>query len=123
MAEKIIIELPDFQGPFNIETIDGLPNMAGVYFLFDKNKTIIYIGKTVHHIRNRVITHLSVPCEHSTAWTNKSAMENHNERRKEIIYYGYYELDKNITDMVESYFINKYLPKYNFQGVYSYMIN
>lgn len=115
-TEKIIVELPIFQGPLNIETVYDMPNLSGVYFLFDKNKTIIYIGKTVHHIRNRIMTHLSQPSEYMDKWN----MERHNEKRAEIAYYGYYELDKNITDMVECYFIDKYLPKYNFTGVYNY---
>lgn len=56
--KKEKFSLPDGLHPdLKIETIKSLPEEPGVYYLFNENKEIIYIGKSLS-IRDRVYSHL-----------------------------------------------------------------
>jgi DNA polymerase-3 subunit epsilon len=46
------------QSNLNKSLIEGLPNKAGVYYFYDINKHLIYVGKSIN-IRERVLSHLN----------------------------------------------------------------
>jgi len=103
---------------FNKSIIDELPEKTGVYYFYDENRNLIYVGKS-KSIRGRIMQHL-----------------NNNTTKKSI------EMKSKITDisyeitgselvalLLESFEIKKHLPLYNraqrrtsFQfGIYSFM--
>ncbi len=50
--------LPDLHPMLKQETIQNLPEEAGVYYLFDEKKELLYIGKS-KNIHQRVLSHLA----------------------------------------------------------------
>jgi|LakMenE01Jun11ns_1017448.scaffolds.fasta_scaffold9802788_2 excinuclease UvrABC nuclease subunit len=87
----------------------------GVYFLYDENKNIIYIGKSVTSIRSRLRNHLFVsnPSPYDD-WRNQRVLEN----RKLIKFFAYSIIEKNNIDMVERFLINNIKPKLNVEFNY-----
>lgn len=82
--------------------IEGLPSESGVYYFYDNNGEIIYIGKS-KNIHDRVMSHL-------TSNGTKRAVE----MRDQIADVGY-ELTGNelIALLLESNEIKKYMPRFN----------
>ncbi len=82
--------------------IDKLPQEPGVYYFYNDNGSIIYIGKSIN-IRERVLSHL-------TNNSSKRAIE----MRNEIADIGF-ELTGNelIALLLESNEIKKYMPRFN----------
>jgi excinuclease UvrABC nuclease subunit len=80
-----------------IHKIDLSPfvRMCGVYFLCDENDIVIYIGKSIS-IYQRLASHLF-----SKEWAS------------DIKYSHYIAVEEKDLDKMETYFINKYRPKYN----------
>lgn len=71
----------------------------GVYFLYDHDKQLIYIGKSVHDLWGRIIS---------------SAKE------RNAVYYSYaLTKTKSDTSVYEMYYISKYKPKLNNDGKYN----
>jgi excinuclease UvrABC nuclease subunit len=93
----------------------GFYKKIGVYFLYDDNKTIIYVGKSVSTIRGRLNNHLF-------ASTPNRYDDNKNDKilkiRQTIKYFSYIEVPKDYIDMVERYFINIYKPLNNIEFKY-----
>jgi hypothetical protein len=93
--------------------------VIGVYFLYDENKEIIYIGKSVSSIRQRLNTHLLSPIPE---WTEWGSADLHNskltEKRTKTKYFSWIELPKKYVDMVERYLINVHKSKYNYEFNY-----
>ncbi len=82
--------------------IDKLPTEPGVYYFYDADGDIIYIGKSIN-IHERVMSHLT-----------NSATKKAVEMRNEIADIGH-EITGNelIALLLESNEIKKYVPKYN----------
>ncbi|MGY0372307.1 GIY-YIG nuclease family protein [Clostridium sp. JNZ J1-5] len=74
-----------------------------IYFLYDKNNEIIYIGESGQTIKNRLYT------DGSGSHCNK---EWFNEV-KSLKYYKNNEMDFNSRKLIERALIKKYNPKYN----------
>lgn len=89
----------------NPKTIANLPEATGVYYLYDADGTIIYIGKSVN-IRRRVLDHTARPK------TKRAA-----EMLSQIADIGF-ELTGSelIALLVEADAIKEHLPKYNKRG-------
>lgn len=55
---KTALKLPALPALLDIKEIEKLPARAGVYYFYDENSILLYIGKSVH-LRNRVMSHFS----------------------------------------------------------------
>lgn len=88
---------------------DNLPNnkLIGVYFLYNSDKEIIYVGKSVTSIRGRLRNHLFVsePAAYDE-YRNAKILAN----REFIKYFSYTEVPKELVDMVERFLINSLKP-------------
>ncbi|MBB6460963.1 exonuclease domain-containing protein [Flammeovirga kamogawensis] len=84
------------------EQIDSLPDETGVYYLYNKDKDLIYIGKS-KNIRKRVLQHLSNK-------TTPRAIKMADEVRDVTFEATGSEL---VALLLESDEIKKHLPKYN----------
>jgi hypothetical protein len=87
-------------------------NLKGIYFLYNIDKEIIYIGKTINCIRQRLKQHLFLDFYRGLDYYNLKRMV---LKRKQSVYFSYIEVEKNLIDSVEILLINKYKPKYNVQ--------
>lgn len=79
-----------------------------IYFFFDVNQNLLYIGKTTN-LKKRISQHLSEKLRVSEKWRNEIDLKN-------IKVYSC----KTLTDLevYETYFINKYKPLYNLDKVF-----
>jgi excinuclease UvrABC nuclease subunit len=89
--------------------------VSGVYFLYSKDKELLYIGKSANCVRGRVCYHLitETPDRYNdrlNEWTLK--------KRKDYAYFAYTIVDKEFVDMVERFLIQKYKPKFNIEFNY-----
>lgn len=90
------------------------PKKKGCYFLYDKNKSIIYIGKATISIRSRILYHLFVPYKD---YLNEAEIEKILLKRKYVKYFSFIEVKKEMIDFVERGLINKYQPLLNIEFI------
>lgn len=116
MNYKIEYRIDNYSGTHTINW-DNLPEnkCAGVYFLMDENKKILYVGKSSVSIRQRLNQHLfrGVPDRYND-FNNEQILK----RRNEVKYFSFSIIEKEYIDMVERYFINKLRPEYNTEFCY-----
>lgn len=87
-------------------------NIIGCYFLYDKNKKIIYIGKSLNCIRQRIFNH----CFNDySKYLEETELNNMIIKREKAKYYSYCEIEKHMIDFVEVGLINKFKPECNIQ--------
>lgn len=87
--------------------LEKIPNTTGIYFIYNENKELMYIGKTIH-LNSRITDHL-------TGRTNT------NDICHNFNYIKYIEIDNNdLLGLYETYFINSYKPKLNVSKVQTY---
>ena len=87
-----------------LDLIQDIPNEVGIYFIFDKNDQLIYIGKS-KHIKKRLVQHF------------KSTEYRELKIQKEVTRIEYELLgDETIALLHESDLIKLHLPKYNRAG-------
>ena len=113
---KIEYEIDNFSGILLVNE-DNLPinSKIGVYFLYNENKEIIYIGKSVTSIRVRLRNHLFVATPEPYHDYKNELIIN---RRKSIKYFAYVIVEKQYVDMVERFLINNIKPINNFEFNY-----
>lgn len=108
-ADEVIEEMTDYDVysskkhyQLSKEIIDNLPDETGVYYLYDKDEALIYIGKS-KNIRKRTLQHLS----------NKSTPKA--ERMADMIRNVKTTLTGSelVALLLESDEIKKHLPKFN----------
>jgi hypothetical protein len=87
-------------------------NIKGIYFLYNNDKEIIYIGKTINCIRQRLKEHLYLDIRHELG---SFLINSANLKRNESVYFSFIEVEKVNIDCAEVLLINKYKPKYNYQ--------
>lgn len=88
-------------------------NMTGCYFLYNEVKEIIYIGKSINCIRQRLLTHLF---NKNNVYSQDNGYNyRHDKKQKKTVYFSFITVDKNMVQVVEPFFINKYKPIYNLQ--------
>lgn len=80
-----------------------------VYFFYDQNNTLLYIGKTTN-LRNRFEQHFSKQIVDAEPWKKNV------DSKKIILLSCITECD---LDIYETYFINKYIPLYNKDKIFS----
>ncbi len=87
---------------FNKKILDELPEKTGVYYFFDENNKLIYVGKS-KNIRSRVMQHLN------NNSTNKAI-----EMKNNIVDVSYEVTGSELVALLfESSEIKKHMPKYN----------
>lgn len=87
--------------------INKIPNSMGIYFMYNQDKDLMYIGKSIH-LNYRVADHLA-----GRTHTDDIC---HNFK-----YIKYIEIDnEELLDDYETYYINIYKPKLNVSKVFSY---
>jgi len=86
---------------------------TGAYFLYDKNKEIIYIGKSTTCIRQRLNNHLFQDITGGTSYMNKYELELALERRSDTMFFSYISTEKVYAEILEIALITKFKPKYN----------
>jgi len=83
---------------------------VGVYFFYDENENLIYIGKSITSIRQR----LNVHCFQSPSeYLSKHDLERLVERRKRFKFFSYSEIKKDYADAVEMMLIKRFNPEMN----------
>ena len=87
--------------------LEKIPTTKGIYFMYNENKELMYIGKTIH-LNSRVADHLAGRTHTSDICHNFN-------------YIKYIEIDNELLlDDYETYFINSYKPKLNVSKVQTY---
>lgn len=79
-----------------------------IYFLYDYNDNLLYIGKTVNLIQR-------LKCHFNKLGLKLQPWKQDVDKDKIVIYRCNNDTD---LDMYETYFINKYKPKYNLEKVF-----
>ena len=90
-------------------------NTSGIYLFYNKEKEIVYIGKTKNCIKQRVHHHIINTI--SDYVINRGDFEENFRlyKRDKYKYLAYIRVDKNSIHFVESFLINKYNPIYNLE--------
>jgi excinuclease UvrABC nuclease subunit len=89
--------------------------VKGVYFLYSKDKELLYIGKSTNCIRQRLCNHLITRVPHAyNDGENLLTLI----KRKDYFYFAYTIVEIQFVDMVERYLIQKYKPKFNKEFIY-----
>ena len=83
-------------------------NEYTIYFFYDTSKKLLYIGKTTK-LRERVGQHIYAPLVEKEPWKKEIDLD-------DILVY--HCANKCDMDIYETYFINKYKPKYNKDKAY-----
>jgi len=115
---KIEYTIDNFSGLINVGDYTELApksKVKGVYFFYSIDRELIYIGKSVNCVRQRLCNHLitETPDRYNdalNAWTLK--------KRKDYAYFAYTILDTEFIDMVERFLIQKFKPKFNIEFNY-----
>ena len=118
IEEMTYLSIKGLHANFDKIQIDNLSENPGVYYFFDENNKLIYIGKSIN-IRKRVLQHLN------NSSTNKAI-----EMRSKIVDISFEETGSElIALLLESSEIKKHKPLYNrsqrrtsfHYGIYSYI--
>ena len=88
--------------------------MCGVYILYDKNKQIIYVGKS-KNVRNRLVNHLFL--DSINMYISDEQRSKMLSKRKDSVYFSYIEVECKYMHLLEVGLITKHQPKYNSQYV------
>ena len=88
----------------------------GVYFLYSKDRELLYIGKSVNCIRGRFSNHLFACMPNRY---NEKSNDLILERRKSYYYFAFTIVDKGYVDMIERFLIQKHKPIFNSEFNYT----
>jgi hypothetical protein len=115
-GKEIKYTIDNFSGLLEVKW-ENLPDnkRIGVYFLYDENKNLIYIGKSVATMRGRLSNHLFVENPSPYNLDYEAIVL---ERRKRVKYFAYSDVPKNYIDMVERYLICEQQCEFNQQFKY-----
>ena len=91
----------------------SIPNVAGVYFIYNLKLELIYVGQS-KAIRKRLVQHISPNnknrSEYDSFWNTSTS----NIPFCEVNYYSYIEIQDNLTrSTIEQIMLNTFRPKYN----------
>jgi excinuclease UvrABC nuclease subunit len=91
-------------------------NTMGVYFLYGENKNILYIGKSVRCIRQRINAHCyQLP----SLYLEEHQLKQLLDRRETYKYFSYIPMELYDIDRSEVEYIVEHKPKYNKQYLYA----
>lgn len=86
----------------------NIPSCSSVYFIYNKDLELIYVGQT-NELRRRLVNHISPNTALNTTW-----MKNVRIPYKEVKYYSYIEInDYMLREAIEKIMISQFRPKYN----------
>ncbi|UZW65756.1 GIY-YIG nuclease family protein [Priestia flexa] len=87
-----------------VQQVQSLSSKKGLYFLFDTEKELVYIGSTMNSLKQRVFAHL------------KSGDFQENQP---IAFIGWLEIEgsKETIEALKTMLINAYFPIYNQYGI------
>lgn len=112
-GKEIKYTIDNFSGILEVKW-ENLPDnkKIGIYFLYDENKDILYVGKSMSTMRGRLAHHLftDTPSSYDEE-LNKIILG----RRWRIKYFSYVVVPKNYIDMVERYLICEHQSEFNIQ--------
>lgn len=84
--------------------------MIGIYYLFDENKELVYIGKSTASIYNRLKNHIFDEYPHpSNYYANRFSLHKRNFYK----YLAYSEIPRHYIHAIEMLLIQKFRPKFN----------
>jgi predicted GIY-YIG superfamily endonuclease len=104
---------------YNIEEYkDIIPSKTkGIYFLYNKDKTIVYIGKSVLCIRQRINEHYE---QNPSRYLSEKQVEDLLNKRETYKYFSYIPMEeKDKVDSKEAQYITEYKPLYNKEFLYN----
>ena len=112
MWDELEFESNPQNGTKSISQLKVIPdNISGIYKLFSKDKTLLYIGKAMY-IRRRIHQHL------------KSENDYIYDYRTHIKGFAYFIVNDPVErDIYETYMINLLMPKLNTSKLYTYQNN
>lgn len=112
-GKEIKYTIDNFSGLLEVKW-ENLPDnkKIGVYFLYDENENLLYVGKSTSTMRGRLSYHLFTdrPSSYDEEM-NKLILG----RRGKIKYFSFVEVPKNYIDMVERYLICEHQCEFNIQ--------
>ena len=114
MIENINLELRyEHSSFFDVDELIKLEsNKFGLYFLYNNNKKVIYIGKASKDIKQRLKYHLEIENpERYDDFNNKWKLH----IRKQYRFFTFIEIEKEFIDITEVLMIKKYKPAFNIQ--------
>ena len=115
---KIRYTIDNFSELISIDDFTELApksKIKGVYFLYSKDKELLYIGKSASCMRGRLCNHLmTLTPNRYNDHLNDSILE----KRKDYFYFAYTIVETEFVDMVERFLIQKYKPKFNIEFNY-----
>lgn len=115
---KIEYTINNFSGLINIKdfSLRTAPTQKkGVYFLYSKDEKLLYVGKSVNCIRQRLRNHLIIENPDTYNDTNS---EHILKKRKCYEYFAFSEIDINFIDAVERFLIFTKKPNHNLEFKY-----
>ena len=116
---KLEYTIDNFSGLINVDDYTELApesTVKGVYFLYSIDRKLIYIGKSVHSVRQRLCYHLITKTpDRYNDYRNELTLK----KRKDYAYFAYTIVDTEFIDMVERFLINKFKPKFNIEFNYN----
>ena len=118
LRTKIEYTITNFSGLISVNNYTDLAPKSkkkGVYFLYSKNKELLYIGKSAACVRGRLCNHLITRTPHHYDKNYNSWVL---EKRKKYFYFSYSIINVDFVDMVERFLIRKYKPKFNIEFIY-----
>tara|TARA_R110002049_G_scaffold297603_1_gene486821 strand:- start:211 stop:720 length:510 start_codon:yes stop_codon:yes gene_type:complete len=86
---------------------------SGVYIFYNDNKEIVYIGKTINCLKQRIHYHIVNSINQYVINTGDYEENFRLYKRNKYKYMSYIKVDKGDTHFVESYLINKNNPLFN----------
>lgn len=90
-------------------------NKSGVYLFYNDNKEVVYIGKTINCLKQRIHHHIINGIKDYLLNIGDIEESFRLYKRNTYKYLSFIEVDKDDTHFVESYLINKYKPIYNIE--------
>lgn len=97
----------DFIECFNLIKLCTIPNSGGLYFFYDEEYTLLYVGKAAH-LSDRIKAHLQ-------GYSNTKDVKQHFEYIRYILL-----TDAELRETYETYYINTMQPKLNIEKTFTY---
>lgn len=110
MHKNFVLEIPSIKQftKFDIGLADDIPNVPGIYFLFDRHNTLLYIGKSVR-LKERVNSHVTNNSYDNTGLWGGGCMVPDNS----VEYIKIYPCNEEDLLFIEQFYIWKYKPLFN----------
>jgi excinuclease UvrABC nuclease subunit len=114
---ELNIFIPKQSKLFDIDEYSKIATMIrGIYCFYNKEKELIYIGKSVNCIRGRIITHTSPS---TSRYFKRGELELFLDKKSETKYFSFCLIEeKEFIGAIEKILILKIQPKFNIEKDY-----